>query len=290
MIWDVSPTLFSFDLSFLGISWLTSISVRYYSLMFLITFAFGFSYVKRAFIRENYPLIDLDDLLIYIMLGTVIGARLGHVLFYNPGAYFSNPISILKVWEGGLASHGGVIGIVSALYLFSKKKKGYSFFWLLDRVAIPSALGGAFVRLGNLFNSEIIGRPADIPWGIAYPKYGATIMRHPTQVYEALAYLLTFFFLHTLYKKYKEKLPSGRTFGWFLILIFSARFIIEPFKLVQEAFEKDMVFNMGQLLSVPAILLGAYFVYSSKNRALAPARPTPDKTDETKPKKKKKNK
>lgn len=256
--WTVNRELFSFGI----------ITIRYYSLFFLVSFLLGIVIMKRIFAAEKKPVTDVDDLLVYMMIGTVLGARLGHVLFYNPGYYFSHPIEILKVWEGGLASHGAAIGILIALYLFVKNKQIYGYLWIVDRVVITVALAGFYIRSGNLFNSEIIGKPTDVPWAFIFSRYVDNIPRHPTQVYEALAYLAIFFFLYKLYWRKKEKVQPGSLFGLFLIFVFGFRFFVEFLKENQEAFEAGMPLNMGQILSIPLVLLGIYLVLSSKNRSL----------------------
>jgi len=244
------------------------LSIRYYSLFFMISFILGIIIMKRIFKLENKPEADVDDLFVFVMIGTVVGARLGHVLFYNPGHYFSNPIEILKVWEGGLASHGAAVGIILALYLFIKKKGIYTYLWLIDRVVITVALAGFYIRSGNLFNSEIIGKPTDVPWAFIFSKYVDDIPRHPTQIYEALAYLSIFAILLYMYRKRKENTPPGLLFGWFLITVFGFRIFVEFFKENQEAFEAGMIFNMGQILSIPLVLAGIYFVFTSNKRKI----------------------
>ncbi|MCB0282780.1 MAG: prolipoprotein diacylglyceryl transferase [Calditrichae bacterium] len=256
--WNIDREIFSFGI----------ITIRYYSLFFLISFLLGIVIMKRIFRAENRPETDVDDLLVYVMIGTVLGARLGHVLFYNPGYYFSNPLEILKVWEGGLASHGAAIGIPLALYLFIKNKKIYSYLWLIDRVVITVALAGFYIRSGNLFNSEIIGKQTDVPWAFIFSKYVDNVPRHPTQIYEALAYLTIFFVLYKIYWQYKEKLKPGYIFGLFLITVFGFRFFVEFLKENQESFEAGMALNMGQILSIPLVIAGFYFVITSKNREL----------------------
>ena len=207
----------------------------------------------------------MDQLLIYIAVGTVIGARLGHCFFYEPDYFLKNPLEILKIWKGGLASHGAAIGIPLALWLYIRKYK-LSFLWLIDRIVIVVALGGAFIRLGNLFNSEIYGLPTDLPWGFEFVRDKVydqntgellpTVACHPTQLYEALSYILIFTLLFIFYRKRYMKVRDGFIFGVFLILLFTARFFIEFVKNDQVAFEAGMAFNMGQLLSLPFILVG----------------------------------
>ena len=266
MVWDVSPEIFSIG----------PVSIRYYSLLFLISFLTGIYITKRIFKIENYPDKDIDDLLVYVMIGTIVGARLGHVLFYNPGYYLSNPVEILKVWEGGLASHGAAVGNLLALYLFTKKKKIYHYLWLVDRVVISVAFGGALVRLGNFFNSEIIGAPTDLPWAIVFKKVDM-IPRHPSQLYESLAYLLIFLILLAIYNRKKADTQPGFLFVFFLAAVFGFRFFVEFLKENQEAFEAALPINMGQILSIPLVLVGLYMMFSAKNRVIPPKRPAEKK-------------
>ena len=253
--WSISPEIFS-----LGI-----IHIRWYGLLFASSFLIGFKIMEWVYKKENRPMDDLNDLIWFMILGTVIGARLGHCLFYNPDYYLSNPIEILKIWRGGLASHGAALGIFTALYYYSKKKKNQSFLWVADRVAITVALAGFFIRMGNLFNSEIIGTPTDLPWGFIFTSVD-NVPRHPAQLYEALFYLLSFVIISFQYKKHVGKFKDGYLFGIFLILIFGFRFFVEFFKKHQELFEQGMVLNMGQLLSIPLVIAGIYLVYNAKKK------------------------
>ena len=255
--WNVDPEIFSIGF----------ISIRYYSLLFMLSFILGIAIFQGVYKRENKPKEDLDPLLIYMMLGTVIGARLGHCLFYDPSYYLSNPIKILKVWEGGLASHGAAIGILLALYFFSKKHPHQPFLWLVDRVVITVALAGFFIRMGNLFNSEIIGKPTDVPWAFKFIRAQVPdplTPRHPSQVYEALAYLAIFGILYYIYKKQGSKVRRGFLLGLFLILVFGVRFFVEFLKENQVSFEAGMALNMGQLLSIPAVLAGLILILRAK--------------------------
>jgi prolipoprotein diacylglyceryl transferase len=178
----VSPEIFSFGPFSIGSLNLGPFSVRWYGLLFAASFVIGFQIMNWIFKIEKKSEKDLNDLVWYMILGTVIGARLGHCLFYNPEYYLSNPLEILKIWQGGLASHGAAVGILTAMYLYSKKKVGQSFLWILDRVVITVALAGSLIRLGNLFNSEIIGIPTDLPWGFVFTLIDE-IPRHPAQLY-----------------------------------------------------------------------------------------------------------
>ena len=203
------------------------------------------------------------------MGATLIGARLGHCLFYEPEYYLANPIKILKVWEGGLASHGGAVAILIAIWIFVRKygaKYKFDYWWLFDRIGIATALAGAMIRLGNLMNSEIYGNPTDLPWGFIFTLRGETIPKHPTQLYEALSYLALFFLLMWMYKKYFPVLKRGTLFGIFLTVLFATRFLIEFVKEPQVSFEQGMALNMGQLLSIPFILFGLGLLFYSIKR------------------------
>jgi phosphatidylglycerol---prolipoprotein diacylglyceryl transferase len=235
------------------------LSLRWYGLLFALGFVFGFIILTRVYKLEKKPQSDLEQLSIYVILGTVIGARLGHCLFYDPAYYLSNPFEMLKVWEGGLASHGAAIGILTALYLFAKKKKDQGMIWTLDRLVIVVALGGALIRLGNLFNSEIIGMQTDVPWAFIFTSVD-DIPRHPAQLYESIAYFISFGILYLIYLKKRETLKTGFLFGLFLIFIFGFRFFVEFIKEDQSAFEAGMILNMGQILSIPFVLMGLYYL------------------------------
>ena len=250
--WSVNPEIFH----------LGPIHVRWYGLLFASAFVAGYAILTWVFKKEGKKQEDLEQLAVYMIFGTVIGARLGHCLFYNPEFYLTHPLEILKVWEGGLASHGAAIGILIALYIFSKKKKSYTMLWTLDRIVIVVALGGSFIRLGNLFNSEIIGKPTDVPWAFIFTSVD-NVPRHPTQIYESLAYLIVFLILIFIYAKGFEKNRSGLLFGLFLVLVFTFRFFVEFLKEDQSSFEAGMALNMGQLLSIPFVIAGIVFIVRS---------------------------
>lgn len=260
--WDVGPELFNIG----------PFSVRWYGLLFAMAFIVGFKIMQWMYKRENKPESDVEQLTIYMIVGTVIGARLGHCLFYNPEYYLANPLEILMVWKGGLASHGASIGILISLYVYTKKKK-VSFLWQMDRVVVATALGGSFIRLGNLFNSEIIGKAADVPWAFIFTKVD-NVPRHPTQLYESLGYLVIFLILFFIYKNKYKVLNDGFIFGLFLFLLFTFRIIVEFFKENQTGFEEGMAYNMGQLLSVPFVILGVILIVRSlkKNKNVTPAK------------------
>jgi prolipoprotein diacylglyceryl transferase len=214
--------------------------------------------------NEGKPTADADKLAIYVVIGTIIGARLGHCFFYDPAYYLSNPIEIFKVWHGGLASHGGAIGILLAIWIYTKRLKDYNFLWVVDRVVIVVALGGLFIRTGNFFNSEIIGKITDIPWAVIFPSVDM-FPRHPSMLYEAITYFVIFLLLLFIYRKTNAHFNSGLLFGLFLLLVFSARFLLEFTKEYQEAFEAALPIDMGQILSIPFILLGiVMLIYSQR--------------------------
>jgi len=273
--WNVDPEIFSIG----------QLSIRWYGLLFASAFLSGYIVFTRYLKTDRLTPEMLDELLIYIAVGTVVGARLGHCLFYEPDYFLKNPVEILKIWKGGLASHGAAIGILLSLWLYIRKHK-LSFLWMIDRIVIVVALGGAFIRLGNLFNSEIYGLPTDRPWGFEFLRdklYDSTtgallpvVARHPTQLYEALSYFLIFGILFIFYRKRHMKVRDGFIFGVFMILLFSARFFIEFVKNEKVAFEEWMQFNMVQLLSLPFILAGvAMIVWTKMKPAYFSLKPIP---------------
>lgn len=259
--WTVSPTIFE----------IFGREILWYSIMFALGFWIGYKIVERMFNYEKIKLEWLDSLFVYVFAGTVIGARLGHCLFYNPEYYLSDPIEILKIWEGGLASHGGAIGILIAIYIYSKRVTHRSMIWTFDRLLVPVALVGTMIRIGNLMNHEIYGHVTDLPWAFRFItnvnawKNGAepifSLPSHPTQIYEALIYLITFVILMMMYWKYKAYKRPGLIFGTFLAGIFGTRFFIEFLKNNQEAFEDGMILNMGQILSIPFMIASVILIY-----------------------------
>lgn len=267
--WDVSPELVTIP----GIDW----PVRWYGLLFACAFLFSQFVMGKIFKAEQRPAKLLDILTVYIVAGTIIGARLGHCLFYQPEYYLLHPLDILKIWEGGLASHGGTIGIIIAIWLYCRKT-GESRLWLFDRIAIVAALSSMFVRLGNLMNSEIIGLPTNVPWGfkfvrseedaLAYQVHGldAVPARHPAQLYEALFCLFLFVLFILLWKYKRNVMPSGFAFGLFLVLLFTERFLTEFLKEVQVDWENKIDLNMGQNLSIPFIVLGVFMMFFSYSK------------------------
>ena len=258
--WDVNPEIFRIG----------SFAVRWYGLLFASSFFFGYIIMNKIFINENLKEDVLERLTIYMAIGTIAGARIGHCLFYEPEYYLKNPAEILMIWHGGLASHGAAVGILTALWIFAKKeKKEYS--WILDRIVITVALAGFFIRMGNLMNSEIYGIETTVPWGFVFLRNHEVAPKHPTQIYEALAYLAIFFLLYKLYWTKKGEHLQGLLISLFLILVFASRFFIEFLKEDQVAFESTMKINMGQWLSIPFVLVGIwglYMTYRVKKRAV----------------------
>ena len=253
MTWSMAPVLIS----------LGGLKIHWYGLMFMGGFLIGYQIMVMIYKKEQQDPEKLDRLLWHLLLGTIIGARLGHVLFYDPGYYFSNPLEILAIWKGGLASHGGAIGVLLALYLY-QRKSSETYLWLLDRIAIPAALAACFIRIGNLFNSEIIGQPTTVPWAIIFERIDS-LPRHPTQLYESLSYAITFIVLVILYKKLRNN--GGVIIGAFLVCIFSSRFVIEFYKAKQAAYATDLWLNTGQMLSIPFVIAGLVLIFMSCRKA-----------------------
>jgi prolipoprotein diacylglyceryl transferase len=247
-VWNVNPNILE----------LGSIQLRWYGLLFVGSFFLGLMILQSIYKREKRNPEILDNLLIYIMIGAVIGSRLMHCFAYEPEFYLSHPLEILKVWKGGLASHGGLLGVLVALYVFSRKYKE-SYMWLLSRVAIPGALTAAFVRFGNLFNSEILGLPTDKPWAIIFERVDM-IPRHPVQLYEAFAYLFLVLILVTVYKKVDSSFATKILPGIFLTYMFIVRFLLEYTKTRQADYTTSLPFTTGQMLSVPFILVGIVWI------------------------------
>lgn len=235
------------------------IKIRWYGVLFALGFITGYGIEYKFFQDAKRPLGELDELLTYILIATIVGARLGHVLFYDIGYYLSNPAQILAIWQGGLASHGAAIAILIAMYLFVKKHKGMTFLWLADRLVVAVALAGAFIRIGNFFNSEILGRAAEVPWAVVFAKVDM-VPRHPTMLYEALLCLVVLALLVFVYYRYKSTPPEGAIFGLFLTILFGGRFFLEYTKVRQAAFAGDWALSMGQWLSIPLILFGLWLL------------------------------
>jgi phosphatidylglycerol---prolipoprotein diacylglyceryl transferase len=257
--WNVNPEIFRIG----------DFAVRWYGLLFASSFLFGYLIMNRIFKNENLGESVLDRLTVYMAIGVVVGARLGHCLFYEPSYYLHHPLEILMIWHGGLASHGAAIGILIAIWLFTRKEKK-DYLWMLDRIAIVVALSGFFIRMGNLMNSEIYGKETTLPWGFVFLRNHEVAPKHPTQIYEGLAYLAIFFLLHRLYWRKKGEHIEGLLISLLCILVFTARFFIEFLKEPQVAFEATMKLNMGQWLSIPFILLGIVgLIWSLKRKKRA---------------------
>ena len=257
IFWNANPEIIE----------LFGISVRWYSLFFALAFLGGYYLVQFYSKKANLAPKVFDYWLLYMIAGAVIGARLGHCLFYEFDYYSQHPLEVFQTWKGGLASHGGAIGLFLALWIFSYRFK-ISYIWILDRISAAIALGSAFIRMGNLMNSEIFGYPTDMPWGFVFLNADADkVPRHPTQIYEALSYLLVFVLLHFTDRKYKYNPPQGLLVSILLIGVFGTRFLIEFLKERQVDFENSMALDMGQWLSIPFIFGGiAYLIYLYKKK------------------------
>ena len=249
--WSVSPILISFG----------SLSIHWYGVLFATAILTGFGVMNWLYKNENKSIEQLESLQIYIVIGIVVGARLGHCLLYDPAYYLSNPLKILAINEGGLASHGGGLGAILATFYYARKSKT-NFLYLLDRLAIPTALFAFFVRMGNLMNSEIIGKETDVPWAIVFSRVDL-LPRHPAQLYEALSYLSIFIILGSIYRFTSKSQNKGFIFGVFLLSVFSARFLIEFVKIPQAAYENMTFMNTGQLLSLPFIFIAIVLILAS---------------------------
>lgn len=267
IIWNIDPDLFTIP----EIGGIGPFTVRWYGLLFAAGFLIGQQIMIHIFKKEGKPLEDIDALTLFMVISTVLGARFGHFLFYEPEVLLKNPLEVILPPYAGLASHGAGIGIFIGMWLYSRSRKasGQTFPWILDRMVILVALAGAFIRFGNLMNSEIVGRPTDAPWGFIFMKNMEyqQIPRHPAQLYESISCLILFFVLLWLWNKKKQNTPQGSLIGIFLIWVFSLRFLYEFLKENQEAFENTMTLNMGQILSIPAVLVGIYFVWKSTQQS-----------------------
>ena len=260
IVWDPSVSLFS----------IFGFGIRYYSLCWVIGLLGAYLIVQKLYKKGGVSEELFDPLFMYCFIGILVGARLGHCLFYQPDYYLAHPIEMLLpirntpdgwIFSGyeGLASHGGVIGVITALILYTRKTK-LTMVWTLDNIAVAAPFFSAMVRIGNFMNSEIIGTETNLPWGVIFVQAGETVPHHPAQLYEALAYLVIFLFGLLLYKKYNAKIGTGLFMGYCLFTIFTFRFFVEFIKENQVAFEDGMTLIMGQWLSIPLIITGAYFM------------------------------
>ena len=264
-----NPNVVALDLGFIAIRW--------YSLFWAIGLISVYLLMHRLYRQQKIREEQFEPMFMYCFLGILIGARLGHCLFYEPGYYLSHPIEMLlpfrnvpgKGWTftgyEGLASHGGTLGLMIALWLYAKHV-GLKFLHVLDNVAIVTPICACAIRLGNLMNSEIIGRPTDVPWAFIFERVDM-LPRHPGQLYEAICYAIFFGIHWFFYRRYPQKVGSGFFFGLCLFLIFTSRIFIEYTKENQEAFEEGMLLNMGQLLSIPFVVLGLYCMFRSSRAA-----------------------
>ena len=294
LVWNPDPIL----------AHLGPLTLRWYGLLFMAGFVVSTPVFQHIFRREHVSLRWVEVLTIYLLVGTVVGARLGHIFFYEPNLLWNDPLEVFKVWHGGLASHGATIVIPLACWLFARNNK-FDTLWLLDRLVIVVAISGALIRLGNFMNSEIGGYPTTVPWPVVFVRdtehllpatrplpTGAVLVarpirlptgdvssqvlpattpsgpdslmavpRHPTQLYEALYCLLLAAFLYSRWNRTQERTPRGLLLGLFLVLLFTQRFLGELLKEAQVAFEQDNLLNQGQLLSVPAILVGLWLLW-----------------------------
>jgi prolipoprotein diacylglyceryl transferase len=253
--WDVSPEIFRIG----------GFALRWYSLLFALSFLVGLQIITWIFKKEGKSLKDVDKVFIYTLIGTIVGARLGHCLFYDPVYYLSHPIEILKIWQGGLASHGGAIGILAAIYFLTRHRKDLSYLWVVDRIVVPIALAGSLIRLGNLFNSEIIGIPTDVPWAFIFARVDQ-LPRHPVQLYESIIYALVFAILLRVYLQKAPNLPHGYLLGLFLVTMFGSRFFVEFVKVRQEAYGDLLPLTTGQWLSIPAVIAGVWLMMRARKK------------------------
>ena len=271
IVWNVDPELFS----------LGPLHIRWYGLLWAVGIWLALFVVQKLYKHEKLPEAWIDKLFMYTVIGTIVGARLGHCFFYEwkpldepvtflgitftyGNYYLSHPWELLYVWRGGLASHGGAIGIIIALYLFNKNVSHKGFVWGLDRLVIGAALTAASIRLGNLMNSEIYGSVTDLPWGFIFIRDGQTLPMHPTQIYEMIYCLVAFAVAWWMYWKKEAYKQTGLILGVFLIITFGSRILLEFIKLNQEAFESGMLLNMGQILSIPFVVWGVWLIFNSR--------------------------
>jgi prolipoprotein diacylglyceryl transferase len=251
--WNVDPEIFRVG----------PFAPRWYGIFFALGFALGYMIMAQIYRHEKRSEENLSSLFLYVFLGALIGARLGHVLFYQPDYYLARPWEILMIWQGGLASHGGFTGVLIAVYLYLKKYREMSFLELGDRLAIAVLPAAGLIRIGNLFNSEIVGMPTNLPWAIIFLRVDS-LPRHPAMLYEAISYFLVFAILYAAYGKTDIIKTPGRILGAAFVASSTARFLIEFVKENQVSFEQGMLFNLGQLLSIPFILIGLVLLFRSR--------------------------
>ena len=262
-----------------GIRLFGNFKIHYYSMMWIVAFVLGYRIMKKIYTNENQSHEKLDSLFMYSVLGIMIGARLGHVIFYQAELFREDFFSVFLPFKfsggfeftgfRGLASHGATIGMIVSMYLYNKKVLKKSILWILDRVVIACASGAIFIRIGNFFNSEIIGKPAEegLPWAVVFKNID-NIPRHPGQLYEAFGYLFVFLIVYFIYWKTKKGMQEGYLFGLFLLLLMTVRVFVEQFKIAQVDGREDWIlgFNTGQILSIPFIFIGIYFMFFHKRK------------------------
>jgi len=261
LVWNVNPVLVQ----------LGPLGIRWYGVLFAAGLLAAYEAGWRIFQRDGMPRAEVDRLFGYVTIGTIVGARLGHTLLYEPGFYLTHPLNILYIWRGGLASHGGAVGIILAVWWFARRT-GRPMLWLLDRVSLVAPIAAASIRLSNLFNSEIVGKPSEVPWAFIFERVDQR-PRHPAQLYEALGYVVIGLILWLAYRRSSLPLQNGRLFGATLVLIFSFRFAIEFLKEPQVAAEAGMLFDLGQLLSVPLVVVGAILMLLPRRTVTEPQPP-----------------
>ena len=269
VVWNVDPIICRIG----------PLALRYYSILFVLGFPIGYWLFVKFYKREKVNTDLLEPLLYALLIGTIVGARLGHCLFYQPDYFLTKAhwLEIFQPWKGGLASHGGAIGVILAVWWYSAKygkKNNFDMMWVLDRLVIAVCFAGCLIRLGNLFNSEIYGNETSLPWGFIFQRRGEVVPKHPTQIYEALSYLILGLILLWVYWRKSSKVHRGWLFGAFFIGCFGMRFLIEFIKMPQVEFEVGMKLNMGQLLSIPFIIAGIISViwsYKAKKPLLREA-------------------
>lgn len=266
IVWDVDPIAFHIG----------SLEIAWYGILWTIAIGTAWWLFHKMIVREHLEPRMEETGFWYIVLGTIIGARLGHCLFYEPQEFFLDPfmssfpyIKLLDIRGGGLASHGGAIGILVGAWLYCRRWK-IPFIWMLDRMAVIVPICGALVRIGNLINSEVYGTVTNLPWGFVFVQNGEVLPMHPTQLYEAICYLLIFLLMAHLYWRTKAPDRRGLLFGIFLILLFGSRLFIEMIKNPQELFEENMVLNMGQILSIPFIVGGIAVLWVALKKPVRP--------------------
>lgn len=278
--WTVDPEIFT----------VFGRGIRWYGLLFAGGFLVGVYISQAMFEHENIPESWLEKGFIFVLLGTIVGARLGHVFFYDWDYYSQHLSEIPALWKGGLASHGAIIGIGLSIWIYSRTVTKRSIVWIMDRVVVPIPLAGAFIRFGNFFNHEIIGLEArGVSWAVYFrnnPEGLGDVPRHPVQLYEAFPYILIFGLMMYLYWRTDAKDRRGALFGWFMTLIFTVRFFTEYFKNSQGGFEEALgTFSTGQWLSIPCVITGLIFLYVAYSKPPNPWPPAPQ--DPPKPDKKK---